>query len=1555
MVDSWAKRRKSQDNFVNIDKPCLICGTQIKRTLNLRTTSVPKYCKKACANIGIKSIKGIGKTAPSTVRKGGVAFGVVTEMLYLIKDHKEPLTTTEIIQIYKNHAPKPSKKARITPTRLSNALLRGSNDNIERHYERPDLNPKKRGLGMEKSESPMFKVKRGNCAEDWFLREYLYPEEFSAEVRGLNCLYCGSPIIKNYWGKKKKPLTCKECNQNSHVHLTTRFIYKGFTFTTLLKTLHLLKNNPQIPLKEIMHWGKRNKFLRKTENISPHNLEKVFKIAIKPETYKINTDKTVSFIKGKYGIDWIRADKLKKIFPLDYINYKQKEIREQEAESLSPPILCGMCGDEYKLTKNRKLRPVLCPSCRGASKKRMGSKFFTRGITLKTALEFMKTARHNHNLNPTGIMMLTKENTFVKSKNIVPPVKLSTLFKVVLKPDVLRQNDGALEIISGECGFDWIKEDKLIPFFEEDYIKQRTIKEAENNNQRIKRVGLAKHRHDLPVDEYVFEEIVHNNGFAELILTGLRAQARYWMNRNLPGVDKLELFITGFTPALTAFIIEWNKAEPDCELILMHYDNSSGDYVAQTYEAEEWVPSNEEYNIIYSFALQNTLEHGEAQMGSIMGRMPEYFNMREVGRYLTTFVQEAVRDANQLYEQGGTTQVEKELQKINPELMERLKPKKKVTIKREFPDLPNVEEGNFKVRFAPNPNAPLTVGHMRGVLINKYYANKYGGEFILRFDDTSTDIKPPLKEGYNMILDDIKWLTDAPPDEIYIASERLPIYYDYAVQLIKKNGAYACSCEGKVFKGLKDKGIACPHRNQSIEENLKIFGDMERGNYAAGKMVLRAKTDLAAPNPAHRDFVIFRIQKNPHPRVDDRFVLWPMLDFQSAIDDHLTEVTHIIRGIDLMDSTRKQKLLYNVFGWTYPETTYWGRVNILDQEGNEIKFSSSLYAKGVKDGTYSGWDDSQLYTVQGMKKKGYVPEALLKWWLEYGLTQKPITVSLKTLDTLNRRVIESKEAEFEFIDIQDMTEEEREILKRIENKELTICETCDIIFPYISQKRYCDECNRKTRNRNRTGEARRKYNRKKREYDRKRYANMTDGEREEKNRKQRERYAQKKEMGAEEKVPQDKQIEVIKYLYDYVGPGVTKYEGPYALTDDGIAENLNKSRSFISNILKSLKQENIVVISKKHIRDLPNPRKGWNPKRNIYQLNYNFIMDLSHKLNWRAEDFLDFKMFLDWDRGVGEGGEEVEFSDDEEKDIIEYLSFVILTKIKNKEFSICETCDNIFPYTHGLKRFCEECKRKRRNPYCYIMTKEERQEKRRKNREYQRERAATMRNEEREEYNRNQRELMRERRANMTDEEQDERSRKDRERRAKKKEMEVEDEGEEILIHGSPISPLHLKPRNLLFPSNQNEDTDAIVDYPVVSFTPYATSAAAFAFIGRDEDHEGIHVWDDKGNYHIYASKLGRPLKKLPNKVAYLYIGNKKELMGKYNYIQVTPDSRAFHLGEVAFIEPILLKDLIVEKVHLKDFPEIKIHKKKESIDKVMRDLGLEVYGADDVYSFKSS
>ena len=324
-------------------------------------------------------------------------------------------------------------------------------------------------------------------------------------------------------------------------------------------------------------------------------------------------------------------------------------------------------------------------------------------------------------------------------------------------------------------------------------------------------------------------------------------------------------------------------------------------------------------------------------------------------------------------------------------------------------ELPNAETGNFRVRFAPNPNAPLTLGHSRGVTINRAYADKYGGDFILRFDDTGMGTKPPLLAAYQMIPEDIEWLTGDMPDEIYYASDRLDIYYEWAYQLINLGGAYVDTLSREEAAELKAAGLPNPNRDRSVEENRALFEDMIEGRFQPGEAVLRIRSDPNAPDPALRDFVLFRMQLGGHPRKPDD-VCWPVLDFQSAIDDYELEITHIIRGIDLQASTRKQQILYEFFGWDYPEVEYWGRVNVLDENEVPISFSSSAYAKGIKDGVYSGWDDPELFTVRGMRARGYRPEAIEQWWKDMGMKRGNIDAPLTTLNSLNRQMTGGKKA-----------------------------------------------------------------------------------------------------------------------------------------------------------------------------------------------------------------------------------------------------------------------------------------------------------------------------------------------------------------------------------------------------------------------------------------------------------------------------------------------------------------------------------------------------------------
>ncbi len=406
------------------------------------------------------------------------------------------------------------------------------------------------------------------------------------------------------------------------------------------------------------------------------------------------------------------------------------------------------------------------------------------------------------------------------------------------------------------------------------------------------------------------------------------------------------------------------------------------------------------------FALLNAVEHGAdpnpgAVMGKLMGEVPE---LRPHAQHVNPLVQDVVSQVNEVPADERRSILEEEA----PELLEE-DDDETPEDQHPLPELPG-DTSDVVMRFAPNPNGPLTLGHSRGVSILAEYRDRYDGTLILRYDDTDPVIKAPQAEMYDVVADDLRWLAGE-PDRVLKASERLGTYYDHARTTIELDGAYVCECTQEAFRELKNAKEACPHRGRSTAENLEAWDRMLEGGYEPGEAVVRVKTDITHKDPALRDWVAFRIvdiAEHPHPITGREFAVWPMLDLQSAVEDHLQGVTHIIRGKDLMDSTRKQRFLYEHQGWTYPETLYWGRVKL----HGFGKFSTSQLSQDIAEGRYDGWDDPRLPTLQALRRRGFTPEGIREFWMELGLTEKDVAASSETLDAANRKVVEPQADRF---------------------------------------------------------------------------------------------------------------------------------------------------------------------------------------------------------------------------------------------------------------------------------------------------------------------------------------------------------------------------------------------------------------------------------------------------------------------------------------------------------------------------------------------------------------
>ncbi|NGM69257.1 glutamate--tRNA ligase [Natronolimnobius sp. AArcel1] len=402
-------------------------------------------------------------------------------------------------------------------------------------------------------------------------------------------------------------------------------------------------------------------------------------------------------------------------------------------------------------------------------------------------------------------------------------------------------------------------------------------------------------------------------------------------------------------------------------------------------------------------ALLNAVKHeSDANVGAIMGPlMGDNPDFRQHGDEIPGIAGGVIGQVNDL----SYDEKRDRLEELAPEELAEIEAEEEED-EHDLPDLPNAEEyDEVRMRCAPNPNGPWHVGHARMPAVIGTYRDRYDGWFCVRFDDTDPETKRPDLDAYDDILEDLDYL-GFEPDDTYRASDRLEVYYDHARELIEMGGAYTCSCSGEEFSELKNNGEACPHRDKDTETVLAEFEDMIAGEYESGEMVLRVKTDIEHKNPALRDWVAFRMIDTPHPREDaSEYRCWPMLDFQSGVDDHLLGITHIIRGIDLQDSAKRQQFVYDYFGWEYPEVVHWGHVQI---DAYDVKMSTSTISELIDDGELEGWDDPRAPTLKSLRRRGIRGEAIVEAMTGLGTSTSDVDLAMSTIYANNRDLVDDE-------------------------------------------------------------------------------------------------------------------------------------------------------------------------------------------------------------------------------------------------------------------------------------------------------------------------------------------------------------------------------------------------------------------------------------------------------------------------------------------------------------------------------------------------------------------
>ncbi|MDP9899210.1 glutamine--tRNA ligase [Variovorax ginsengisoli] len=322
------------------------------------------------------------------------------------------------------------------------------------------------------------------------------------------------------------------------------------------------------------------------------------------------------------------------------------------------------------------------------------------------------------------------------------------------------------------------------------------------------------------------------------------------------------------------------------------------------------------------------------------------------------------------------------------------------------------DPAKVRMRFPPEPNGYLHIGHAKSIWLNFELAKEYGGVCHLRFDDTNPEKEE--QEYVDSIRDAVKWLgyetylADRPsapgtlqPHE-YFASDYFDFMYRAAEYLIENDLAYVDEQtpeEMRANRGDFGKaGIDSPFRSRTVQENLTRFREMRDGQLEDGAAILRAKIDMASPNINLRDPALYRIRRATHHNTGDKWCIYPMYTFAHPIEDALEQITHSICTLEfedqrpfydwLLDRLAEKRTLPDgtvvggLIASPHPRQYEFARLNV-----THVLTSKRKLRQLVEEGHVDGWDDPRMPTLAGLRRRGYTPEALKLFCERSGTTK----------------------------------------------------------------------------------------------------------------------------------------------------------------------------------------------------------------------------------------------------------------------------------------------------------------------------------------------------------------------------------------------------------------------------------------------------------------------------------------------------------------------------------------------------------------------------------------
>ena len=394
--------------------------------------------------------------------------------------------------------------------------------------------------------------------------------------------------------------------------------------------------------------------------------------------------------------------------------------------------------------------------------------------------------------------------------------------------------------------------------------------------------------------------------------------------------------------------------------------------------------------VVEKAALLNATKHnGKAEVGAVIGRvLAEVPELRQKAGLVSKESAQIVKRVNSM----TLAEQERTLGQKFPGHEESKVKEGRMGL----PPLQNAVRGQTAFRLPPEPSGFMTVGHAMAFTINYLYKEQYDGVIWLRFEDTNP--RKVLPKYYDSFRRGIAWLGIRCDHEKNV-SDDIELVYEKGRQLLEMGDAYVCSCDEAKVKRLRFEGVPCEHRDNSSEVNLGLWDEMVAKKHKEGSYVVRFKGDMKSLNYSLRDTNLFRIIDSPHPLTGAKYTLWPTYDIANAVEDEICGITHILRSSEFRSEL--QQLIRDALGFRPLEVIQFSRFNF---KGAPV--SKRLLRPLVEKKVVSGWDDPRMPTVEGLRRRGILPQTIREFTQQVGYTKTEHEYDWSMLLSLNRKLLD---------------------------------------------------------------------------------------------------------------------------------------------------------------------------------------------------------------------------------------------------------------------------------------------------------------------------------------------------------------------------------------------------------------------------------------------------------------------------------------------------------------------------------------------------------------------